>query len=75
MTLTGSEMPASSHPTERSLRRFAANETGGRLTRIVASHVENCAVCRQIVIRAREINRRFRDFERTAIAQAVSREG
>jgi|HubBroStandDraft_6_1064221.scaffolds.fasta_scaffold3471317_1 anti-sigma factor RsiW len=60
------------HPTERALQRYAANETGPQAKRIVTKHLEQCAECRSVVSKFRNLNRTFREFERVAIARAAS---
>jgi len=61
------ESPAC-HPTERTLWRYAANETGPQRKKKVAKHLEQCEECRTAVEKFRGANRRFRELERTAIA-------
>ena len=56
------------HPTERALQRYASNETGPQRKKKVVKHLEDCPECRGAITRLRELARRFRDFERCAIA-------
>jgi len=61
------------HPTELWLARFASNDAGIKRRKMVALHLETCAECRIIVSRHRELTRRYRDFERRAISNAMDR--
>jgi anti-sigma factor RsiW len=58
-----------SHPPERALGRFVSNEMGPQRKKTITRHLEECDECRQTVSRLRAIARRFRDFERSALAQ------
>jgi len=56
------------HPAERLLARYATNDMGARAKKPITRHLESCEECRRTITRQREIARRFRDFERCAIA-------
>jgi hypothetical protein len=60
-------LPVEPHPTERALRRFVSNEMGQQRKTLTVRHLENCVECQTSVARFREIERRFRDFERQGI--------
>jgi anti-sigma factor RsiW len=55
-------------PTDLWLARFASNDAGPQRKRKMTRHVENCAACRAKVARHHEMSRRYREFERQAIA-------
>lgn len=57
----------SSHPNDRQLGRFAANEMGTQRRKVLARHLEDCSECRNKVSRFRAVARRFRDIENQAI--------
>ena len=57
------------HPPEQALRRYASEDLGHRRRKLVGQHLEDCIGCRQTVTHFRTVFRRFRDFERSAIAQ------
>jgi len=57
----------SAHPTDRLLRSFAANEVGPQRKKTVVRHLETCEECRSEIARHRELARRYRDLERSAI--------
>jgi anti-sigma factor ChrR (cupin superfamily) len=59
------------HPPERALIRYASNEMGLRPKKVVGKHLETCADCRKCVARLHAMARTFRDWERSAISQAV----
>jgi len=60
------------HPSERSLGRFISNEMGARGRKAMKLHIDACPACRHRTTHLREMARRFRDLERTAIAHAAS---
>jgi anti-sigma factor RsiW len=55
------------HPMDRLLKSFAVNEMGPQRKKMVVRHLENCEECRTTVARHRELARRYRDLERSAI--------
>jgi hypothetical protein len=57
------------HPTERTLRRLAANEVGQQRKRKLAVHLDDCCECRLSVAKFREVSRRFRDLEKIGLSQ------
>ncbi len=62
---------AASHPPERALSRYVSNEMGPRRKKTVVQHLEACEDCRKYVAKLHAVNRTFRDWERTAIAQVA----
>ena len=60
---------ASDHPSEQSLRRYVANEMGTVRKKKLATHLDQCPGCRALSGRIHEVARRFRDFERLALAR------
>ena len=59
------------HPTERSLGRFVSNEMGPRGRKSIKVHLDGCPACRDRTMQLRDIARRFRDLEKTALAYAA----
>jgi hypothetical protein len=52
---------------------FAANEMGPQRKKKFGRHMEACGACREKVVRHHEMARRYRDFERQAIAYSAKK--
>ena len=57
-----------SHPAERALRRYAANEMGREAKKRMMKHLAECPACERDVTKYRDLGRRLRELERCAIA-------
>lgn len=57
------------HPTNQILNRYVLNELGPRRRQSVIKHLEACRDCRDAVAELKGAARRWRDLERTALAQ------
>jgi len=60
--------PSELCPSDLWLARLASNDVGPQRKKKLARHLENCPACRAKVARHHEMARRYRDFERQAIA-------
>jgi hypothetical protein len=60
-------------PAERLVAAFAANEMGAQRKKKIGRHLETCSECRAKVAQHHEMARRYREFERQAIASSAKR--